>query len=448
MSDLLGIGSGAVAAYRTALNAIGENVANSETSGYVRRRVVLRENTPASSSSIIYQESLLFGGVRAQSIARSWDLFRAADARITAAAAGRAETRKIWLTNIESALDDSQAGVGAKLGGFFNAGQTLSANPGDLLGRRTMLAALEDVSSAFQTTAGSLARLSDGMASRARLEVDGLNSDLAALHRVNDQLRRSLQGTPTDASLQDERDRILDSIAEKIDISVSYDDLGIATVKLANAPDVLVDRQGFGLVGLAVATDGRLSLSLERAGNSAPLAITSGTLAGLVDAAQVNAGRRAELDSLAQDFATSVNAWSAQGRLANGNPGAALLDGSGGAAGMRVLTTDPAAIAAASADGTENGNLLVLTDLRAGNSAETRWAGLISAHALAVNSARSEASAATTRRDNSFAARDEISGVDLDQEAAELMRYQQAYNSATKIIQIARETMQTILDIF
>ena len=45
-------------------------------------------------------------------------------------------------------------------------------------------------------------------------------------------------------------------------------------------------------------------------------------------------------------------------------------------------------------------------------------------------------------------ARDSLSSVDLDKEAADLLRFQQAYDASARIIQVARETMQSILAIF
>src|SRR3546814_13214376 len=108
----------------------------------------------------------------------------------------------------------------------------------------------------------------------------------------------------------------------------------------------------------------------------------------------------------------------------------------------RVLTSDPADIAAASADGSPNGNLLALNALRAEGGAESRWAALVAAQSQALAAARSETAAASTRRDNSFASRDEITGIDLDHSAAELLRFHQPYNGAAKITPIARETPQ------
>ncbi|MCI1142206.1 hypothetical protein MOP88_07660 [Sphingomonas sp. WKB10] len=37
-------------------------------------------------------------------------------------------------------------------------------------------------------------------------------------------------------------------------------------------------------------------------------------------------------------------------------------------------------------------------------------------------------------------------GVNLDSEAVDLIRFQQAYAASSRVIQVARETMQTLLD--
>ncbi len=76
------------------------------------------------------------------------------------------------------------------------------------------------------------------------------------------------------------------------------------------------------------------------------------------------------------------------------------------------------------------------------------WASLVGQQAQQAASARAQDAAASSRRDGAFAARDSVSEVDLDREAAELLRFQQAYEAAARTVQIARETMQSILNIF
>lgn len=70
---------------------------------------------------------------------------------------------------------------------------------------------------------------------------------------------------------------------------------------------------------------------------------------------------------------------------------------------------------------------------------------MVAAHAQTVSAAKAQDSAASTRRDGALAARAELSGVDLDHEAAELLRFQQAYQGSARVIQVARDTFQSIL---
>ncbi|HEY1145946.1 MAG TPA: flagellar basal body protein, partial [Allosphingosinicella sp.] len=81
MSDLLSIGASGVNAYRSALAAIGDNVANAETQGYARRNVILRESATFAPGQ---SGALNFGGVKAVSVDRAWDDYQAADSRISA----------------------------------------------------------------------------------------------------------------------------------------------------------------------------------------------------------------------------------------------------------------------------------------------------------------------------------------------------------------------------
>jgi flagellar hook-associated protein 1 FlgK len=449
MSDLLGIGLSGVRAYRTALAAVADNVANAENPGYARRDVRITEGVNSGAKSPIYSESLQFGGSEAESINRAWDAFRAADSRFAASADGRAKTREQWLGAIENALADGPTAVGTRIAAFFNAGEALAATPSDRLGRTGMLLSLDSAAGEIRSTAERLQRVAQGISGAASLEIDGLNADLAALAEVNVTLRQSAAGRTSRASAEDERDRLIDSIASRIDVQASIGQNGMVTLTLGRAAGVaLIDPAGRAVVSAATAEDGRIQLRIFAQGATTPLPAAGGRLAGLVDMAANTADQRRELEGLAQQFMTEVNNWNGNGRTAAGTAGGPLLGMTAGALTLSLATSDPAAIAAASAAGVENGNLLSLADLRGPNGSEARWAALVAAQAQTLNSARSEAAAAATRKEGSFAARDEISGVDLDREAAELIRYQRAYDGSAKVIQVARDTIQTILNLF
>jgi flagellar hook-associated protein 1 FlgK len=77
---------------------------------------------------------------------------------------------------------------------------------------------------------------------------------------------------------------------------------------------------------------------------------------------------------------------------------------------------------------------------------EGRWSALVSANAQMLSSAKAESAASSKWRDTSLAALDEVTGVDLDTEAAEMLRYQQAYSASARIIQVARESIQALFD--
>lgn len=448
MSDLLRIGSLGVSAYRGALATIGDNVANAETEGYSRRDVSLRETAVLGPGMALYNNITALGGVQIDAVDRAWDAFRATDVRRAGADSARSSAQARWLTVTETALDDSGAGVGARLTAFYTSADTLAADPNGAAPRRGMLMALDDVTAAFRTSAEGLAQAATGVSTEASTTTNAINNDLHALANVNTAIRRVAQGTGSRAELEDERDRLLDSLNQKISIDITLDAKGAATVR-SNGPGgpVLLDGNTAALVELRTASDGRISLSTTFEGETNTLTPAGGSMAGLVSSATAIADRRVALDSIANDFAAQVNTWSAGGVDKLGNPGQALLSGTGAAA-LALTTTDPDMIAAGSAGGAANGNLLLLKTQRTENGAEARHAELVTQLAQQLSSNRTQESAFKARYENSLSARDEIAGIDLDREAAELLRYQQAYNGSAKVIQVARETMQSILDLF
>jgi flagellar hook-associated protein 1 FlgK len=447
MSDLLGIGASALKSYQAALSAVGENVANAQTPGYARRRVILQESTVVGTGDIGYRPQVTFNGVTAAGVVRAWDNFKADEARFAASAAGRAGVREQWLGSVETALGDGPSGVGSAMTGFFTAAASLASDPGDPLGRGAVLSALDNVAGAFRNTGQALARISDGVGQAASLEVTALNDALKALGDLNGALAPAAANGSARASLEDQRDQLIDFIAGKVDVKVTIGSDGRATLAAgANGSMFLLTGTGPNLVSLVPAADGRLSLQLSANGTTSPLPAAGGTLAGLVDIATTIADRRSALDGLAADFTSTVNGWSAGGRDADGNPGANLLSAPAGAVSMQALVTDPDLVPAADAGGTANGNLLALDAVRGSSDVEDRWSALVSANAQMLSSAKAASAASSQWRDTSLAALDEVTGVDLDSEAAEMLRFQQAYNASARIIQVARESIQALFD--
>ena len=440
MTDLMSIGASGLRAYRDALGTTSDNIANAQTAGYVRRTVRLAE-APGSGDMALYRAATAPAGVLVDGVQRSVDQWLVEDSRTSISGSGRASSRLQWLEAAERALDDGENGVGQSLTSMFNAADTLAADPNSAAWRLSFVQSVGSAVEAFQRTAGELQSVADGIAASAAAGVDQVNSDVAALQRVNQGLLRAREGSTNQASLLDERDRLLDSLSEALPISVGFDAQGTATVRVGSSTGpVLLDGPAIGQVAVSIGSTGLLAIDV--AGSA--IAPASGSFSGLAAAASSVAGQRLALDQLAADFASGINAAHQAGTDSNGNPGGPLVSFAGTAASLIALPVSAAEVAAADSSG-DNGNMLQFASLRGSGGTEQGWAQMVAVHAQAVSGARAEESAASTRREGALAARDELSAVDLDHEAAELLRFQQAYEGSAKVIQVARETFQSIL---
>lgn len=488
MSDLLSIGRSGVLAYQGALQTIGENVTNADTTGYSRRSVVLKEQSTYSGAFSLNRSASAFGGVQAAGVQRVWDQYKAANAWATNSDSSNASTRLQYLSTMETMLGDTNNGVGTRLTAVFTAATQLSANPADPSLRQAFLGAINDVTTAFRTTASNLSSLSNTIGTQARVQVDQTNNALDALAKVNLSLKLAAVNSPARAQLEDQRDSILDTLSGSMAIDTSFEADGSVTVRMNNSTGPLLVSSKSTIpsqVQLQSASDGQLQISVRGEDNLVQTAIpTGGTLAGLVGAATTAADRTRQLNGMASDFVTMLHDFQTNGVTDAGIPGRDLVTGTD-AASIAMAVTDPAItvadIAAATpgdpipADpnapapdpnapapdpnapvtptpvqiGVANGNLLSLVaNSRGSDGLEQRWKSMVTDQALQVSSAKLQDSAASTSKDTAYSALDATTGVSLDNEAAELLRFQQAYSASAKVIQTARETMQSILDLF
>ena len=449
MSDLLSIGKTGVLAYRDALAGISENVVNANNDGFARRQVTMKEQTAAAGPILLYRNSSSFNGVQAADVTRVWDQYRAQTAWSANSDSSQASTRSQWFGTVESALDDGDSGVGVKLTAIFTSANALSANPTDGTLRQSFLYAIQDAAGSINNTAAALTKIGSTVSTHATDAVAQVNDALATLAKVNIALKTSPQGTSGRAALEDQRDSIIGTITDKIGIDITLDSAGSATVRMNDSGGaVLLDGSSIipAELALQTASDGRLSMTVTIDSNTSAVSPTSGSLAGYAEAATQIADRRKQLDTLAAGLVQQLNTWNAQGTDLNGNAGGALMSGTD-AASVALSVTDTNLVAAADGTG-PNGNLLALSNVRGSTGAEAAWRSIVNDQALRVQSAETKATSATSAKDSAYSDLDDVSGVDLDAEAADLMRFQQAYSASAKIIQTARETLQSILELF
>jgi flagellar hook-associated protein 1 FlgK len=444
MSDLFIIGASGTKAYRTAMAAISENIANASTAGYARRSVTTIESGSSTATMSLYVARANFGGTQVAGINRAADPYLDATVRQTGMTLGSATARLRWLTDAETAMNDSSTGIGQLMTGMFQNMEKLAASPSDTSLRVTTLDSISRVSQAFNQTATDLKIVSEGIATEAQASVNTINQSLSALADINNSLLRAQPGTSAYAQLLDSRDSALQDLSANLNVSISFGAHDSAEVTFNG--QTLVSGNAATSVSVAANADGTLALSL--ADGTALTAPANGALGGLFSAADTVADRRESLDTLAEQFVTDVNAWHAQGVTDSGAAGGALLSWTGSAATMTALDVEPADLALKSADGTANGNLLTVGSVLRGNgSVEQNWTSLVASHANLLAATQAEYDTATSRNDQAVAAREAVSGVDLDMEAADLLRIQQAYSASAKVLQMAKETIDSILNI-
>ena len=127
------------------------------------------------------------------------------------------------------------------------------------------------------------------------------------------------------------------------------------------------------------------------------------------------------------------------------------------AAKINLAISDPRAIAAAASDTSggavgDNGNALSLAGLESakkmlgGNATfQDSYGQLVAEVGTQTRSAQISRSAHETLKQQATQAREEVSGVNLDEEAANLLRFQQAYQAAAQVISVASQTFDTLL---
>ncbi len=423
MTDIMALGLTSIRSYTQGLATISDNVANAQTPGYARRSTRIEDGT----------------------VIRYADEWRNNEARIASGLADQAATRLNWLESAERALDDGETGIGQRVGAVFNRAEELAADPNSIARRSAYLQSIDDAAISFRTTASGLKSSSEGIASQAQQTVTTFNSDLKGLLNINQTLLATPQGTSGYASLLDQRDRLLNDMSRAVPIDISLDFRGVATVRMSGTGATLLNPDVAGQLNVGTAANGTLTFSVNQPdGTAVDVVPPGGSLAGMSSASVDIADQRASVDAVAAKFADLINSNQAGGKAKDGSPGGPLLDmGPDGALTIAALDVSVDAIAAS--DGTaDNGNLIALNAARRDSGVETGWTAIVSSHAQQVQSAKLVQASSQSRSEAADEARDQLSGVDLDREAVELMRLQQSYEAAARVIQVAREMLQSI----
>ena len=442
-ADLLSIASSGARAAKAALDVTANNISNASSEGYVRRSVSVSElaaNSVGSSPT-----SINLAGVRVTGVVRNADSFRQSEVRRTGADAARADAEVNGLENIESAVE--QTGAYESIVNFEGALQQLLSDPTDTSLRASVMEQGRNLAETLNVASSSLDAVRDGLLFEAQDGVDNINLISSELAKVNLRLTRASDASSDQSSLLDRRDSLLQQLSDKVGISTSFGTNGVVSVKLGNASGpALVTGGTPATFSMSAAADGTLSFAVD----GTAVTLSSGALAGKNQALSELSTTRGKLDQIAANVVDVVNTAQANGVDLQGNAGQPLFSGTSAAdiamiaTGSSALATAPAGSAANSRDSSNLSTLqTALTTADPAGSTNSLLFDISSAVAGRSVTRDALTSVASTAK----IALQTQAGVDLDHEAVNLVRFQQAFQASGRVMQVASDIFDSILSI-
>jgi flagellar hook-associated protein 1 FlgK len=360
---------------------------------------------------------------------------------------------------------DLDSSVAPAVTEFYTRLRALAQNPGSANYREAAVGGATQLAASFNSSAIALDAARSGIDAKLEGRLPQVNQALEQVAALNAQIRaaRTSGGEPND--LLDARLRLGDQLAEWTGALPVPNSEGDLNLTLADGTSLVAAERAAKLSALPdPANDGHLRLYLSRTDGTAAAPLTSqpgGELAGLL-AARDGALKTAEqdLDTLAFDFATAINAVALSG---------VALDGSGGRPlfALNATSSGAARSLAVNADIKTNTNLFPAGTTAAPGDAravqamiQTESAALSSGTSVAGTLARitSQFGAAASRASAAFEGdsaalshldglRQSVSGVSVDEELVNMQKAQRAYEAVTRVIKTADEMLQTLMSL-
>lgn len=438
-----------LAADQGAMQATGNNVANANTPGYSREVPVLVSSDP------IVQGALTFGtGVTLKSIESIRDPILESQIQQETQTQGQLSALVSALSQTQTNFTSSSGDIGTAISKFFDSVNQLSTSPSDLSLRQGLLTAAGNVATAFTVASDRVSSQRSGLNQSVDQIVGQINQLTQQIAKLNSQISSLTSVGQSAGTFVDQRTQLINRLSSLIDVSVIPTNNSL-TLTTDNGTALVAEQQSYQLL-TQPSVSGMEHVYAQ--GSDITGAIVSGQLGGVLEARdQSIPGILTQLDTLAAGFANAVNGAQTSGYDLRGNGGTNLFNpppagGTGAAASLSVAITDPALIAASS-DGTvgSNGNAELMYALRNqalvnGQSPTSYYSGIVfNVGNLAANAA-SQQSASSLVLQQLNNQRGSVSGVSLDEEAANLMRFQQAYAASAQVISTINSMMQVVIN--
>ena len=441
--------TGAMRLYTREFNVIENNITNANTPGYASQNLSLEAArfNPAEG---------LTGGVTAGPLLSARSQYLEQAVRNQQEALGASQQKATDLAQLQALFDTTgSSGVPGALSDFFTSVSQLSVNPNDPASRQNVIAAANQISTAFNQNAEGIEQLSSNLNGKTSAVVTNINQLAADIASINGQYRSNSAATQ-DAGLEARLNTDLESLSQLVNFTtiksadgtysiyaggqtplVMSDQSYSLSADFSSAQTAIRDSQGNDITGQLTNNGGSLGAMLEEKNTTLP-------------------GYLSSLNTLAQGFADQVNTALGQGLDANGNTPTVNLfsyntaQDAAQTIAVTGITSDQIAAASAGAPG-GNGNALAIAQL----ASQTTLSGYTFAQAYGnlggqvgqdVSAAQQDQTAQQSLLTQATQARSDASGVDLNAEAAKLLQFQQAYHAVGRMVTVLNSLTDTLMN--
>lgn len=454
----------ALQAHSLAVEVAGKNLANVNNTSYSRERVNYAtgatvitaqgaESLGVTATVEQLRDVLLDGQVNDESALSSY--YNTLQAAYQRAQAGLGEN----LTGTASASSTSststsvsQNGVGAALDDFFNAFQSFAASPTDTGARQSLFSAASILTDRLQQSDTRLAQVQTDLNSQVNSDVTTANGLLQTIAGLNSQIGRIELNSPGSAvDLRDQRQAAIEKLAAIMPIKVTPSTAGQVTVSSVDGSGNAVDLVNLGTVQGSLAFNGT---QITGGASATVLSLKSGSIQGAIDARDgAIQTLRDQLDSLSGQLVTSVNSLYNPGGTSTNfftaggtTAGTISLDSSLTAGNLRGSNAGAAgdndvALAIANLANRSFSTTGTPADAIDG-TLSSYYGGSVATFGQALSSVNSSVDNQTSIEQIVRNQRDAVSGVNLDEEMSNLIKYQRAFQASSRVFQM----IDTLLD--
>lgn len=322
LTSLFDIARSALTTSQQALAVTGHNVANVNTPGYSRQEAVLSERPPVNG-----QPGMAGTGVQATSIRRYTDQFVNRQLTTAEQNLGRLSVAREELFRLQNTFGDgNNQGIAARLNDFFQGLQDVSTNPGELAARSVLLANARQLAASLNQASTDMTTARQSLNFQVQQTVVEINSLASRIGELNGKIVTAEVAGQNANDLRDQRELVLNDLANRIDITTVESGTGALTVFAARG-QVLVesgtvrqlsaveDLDNDGLFSVGYSTGGTRPLSIDSL-------ISNGRLRSLLDLRdQTVRDLMQSFDRLAGTLANAVNQIHRQGYGLDGSTG-------------------------------------------------------------------------------------------------------------------------------